>query len=372
MSAKRFGTRIDLQNNEILNMLFQKVNGLPSPTPELKGGVRFNTADGRLYTCDGSGWNLKATNSDALQGYSPAQLRERGTHTGDQPASSISDLGVVVKGYKISDFAAADKAVLMGNQRITGLGTGTASSDAVTKAQLDAVATIATNAAVGIAIKEPVVAAATSNINIASPPTAYDGITVPTNGRILLAGQTDATQNGIYVKQSAGALVRATDADSNGELVPGTQVYVTQGVTNGDSAWAIISDVTINIGVTNQGWTKIPGSGGSGSNSFGLGLQVIGSDVQVKPGLGILVSDGSVSIDSGVVVRKNTQAIPAGTSPVTVNHALNTSDLVGVQVRDITNGDLVEVGTTVTGANTISLDFAVNPVAMQYRVAVAG
>lgn len=43
-----------------------------------------------------------------------------------------------------------------------------------------------------------------------------------------------------------------------------------------------------------------------------------------------------------------------------------------VQVREVTSGNLVMVGTTVTGVNTVSLDFANNPVANQYRVTLAG
>lgn len=370
MAAIRFGTRIDLQNNEVLNMVFQKVNGLPTPTAALTGAARFNTADGRFYICDGSAWHLKATNADAVQGFSPAQLRDRNTHTGTQPAASIADLEATVLGYPVSSFAAATGILQMGNQRITGLASGTANTDAVTKAQLDQVRSVAESAAAGVAIKAPVVAVATTNISITTPPTAVDGITIPTNGRILLTGQTVAAENGIYTRPANGALVRAVDADTNGELAPGTQVYVTQGLAHGDSAWVIISDAAITVGTTAQAWTRVPGSSG-GANTFGLGLEVIGTEVRVRPGTGIIVSGGATAIDTAIVPRMFKYAIPAGTSPVAVSHGLNTRDVI-CQVQDITNGDLVLVGITVTGTNTVSIDFGVNPTSNQYRLLVIG
>lgn len=378
MAPKRFGTRIDLQNNEILNMLFQKTNGLPTATATLQGSARFNTADGRFYVCDGTTWNLKATWADSLQGASPAQLRDRGTHTGQQPASTISDLQTVVLGYPVNQHAAANGPLAMGNNRITGLAAGTASNDAVTKAQLDIVANIAANAAAGVAVKEPVIAVASSNISITSPPNplAIDGVTIPANGRVLLAGQTTASERGIYTVPATGPLVRAQDADQTGELAPGTQVYVTQGVSNADTIWAIVSDAAITIGTTAQNWVKVPGGGGSGSsNTFGPGLEVVSGDVRVKAGLGITVVDGTTAIDRASTTRVclvTAKDVPSGSTQAVVNHGLGTPDLASVKVREKATGDIVECGTTVTGDNTITLEFAVPPTAGQYRVTVAG
>ncbi|AZS07968.1 hypothetical protein PBI_GRAY_118 [Gordonia phage Gray] len=373
MGAIRYGTRINLQHNQILNAIIHHKTGLDeTPTAALRGAIRFNTGDGRLYICDGTAWNLKATNSDALQGLSPAQLRDRSTHTGQQPASTISDLRTVVGGYPLNEHAAPTAAVAMGSQKITGLADGTASTDAVNKSQLDAIAAMAAN---GIAIKQPVLAVATGNISLTTI-TTIDGVTIPTNGRFLLAGQTDATQNGIYIKNASNAAVRATDADAAGELAPGTQVFVTGGTVNADTAWAIVSDATITPGTDAQTWTKVPGQTGS-SYTWGNGLLNTSNTISVKPGIGITVSDGSVNVDTSVVVRKNAQAVPSGQGTVvTISHGLNTADILAVQVRDTSGaantGDLVECGATVTGVNTIQLEFDIAPTTNQYRVAIAG
>lgn len=375
MAAIRYGTRIDLQNNQLLNACIHKQNGLPTATAALAGVMRFNTADGRFYVCTGSAWELRATNSDALQGLSPAQLRDRTTHTGKQTADTISDLRTVVGGYPLNEHAAPTGAVAMGSQKITGLADGTATGDAVNKSQLDAVLAIANAAAQGIAIKQPVLAVATANVSLATI-TTIDGVTIPTNGRFLLVGQTDATQNGIYIKNASNAAVRATDADAAGELGPGTQVFVTQGTDNADTAWAVISDSAITPGTNAQTWAKVPGQSGS-SYTFGNGLLNTANTISVKPGVGINVTDGNVNIDTSVVVRKNAQAVPSGQGTlVTISHGLNTPDILAVQVRDTSGaantGDLVQCGATVTGVNTIQLEFEIAPVANQYRVAIAG
>ncbi|AKL88384.1 head decoration [Gordonia phage GMA6] len=371
MSAIRYGKRIDLQGNQILNAVVHSDAGLPTPTAALTGSLRYNTSDSRLYVCNGTTWELRATNADALQGFSPAQLRDRGTHTGTQDVATISGLDAKIDSRPVSNFAAATKDVSLGNFKITNLANGVSNNDAINVSQLDAVRQIAMSAAVGTAIKAPVLAVAITNQNLAAVGT-IDGVTIPTSGRFLLAGQTDSTQNGIYYKNGGGAAIRATDADETGELLPGTQVFVTQGTANGDSSWAIVSDAPITIGASAQQWAKVPGSSGT-SYTWGNGLQNSAGTISVKAGVGINVSDGNVNIDTALVVRKSAQAVPGGTSPVTITHGLNTSDIIQVQLREVATGDLVFVGVTVTGANTISLDFdAATVPAGTYRVAVAG
>lgn len=66
--------------------------------------------------------------------------------------------------------------------------------------------------------KTPVVSVAvTSDVPIVSALEDGDvlaGVTLSTGDRVLLMGQTDATENGIYVVQASGAAVRATDFDN--------------------------------------------------------------------------------------------------------------------------------------------------------------
>ncbi|UVF61518.1 hypothetical protein SEA_DALANDE_105 [Gordonia phage DalanDe] len=375
MSNVRFGKRIDLQGNEILNAIVQRFTGTPTPTAAQAGRMIYNTADNRFYVCTGSAWELRATNADALAGFTPAQLRDRSTHTGQQAASSISDLATTVQGYPLSAFAAATAAIKAGGQRIINVADGTATTDAVNLQQLDIVRNIALSAATGTAIKAPVIAVAEGNINLSSVP-AIDGVTIPTDGRFLAAGQTDATQNGIYVKQANGSAVRAGDATASGTLAPGTQVFATQGTNHADTSWAIVSDAAITIGTTAQQWAKVPGTSANQQLTFGAGLLKTGNDVTVRAGLGITVGDGSVAIDTAVVPRKVSQNVPAAAgaaaNAINITHGLATSDIIEVTTREISSGDRVYVGWRVDSTNVVQLDFGADVAAGTYRVSVLG
>lgn len=66
--------------------------------------------------------------------------------------------------------------------------------------------------------------------------TATDGVTFVANDRVLLAGQTTPSENGIWLAQS-GAWGRATDADASGEIKDGTIVPVAEGTAGADSLY---------------------------------------------------------------------------------------------------------------------------------------
>ena len=78
-------------------------------------------------------------------------------------------------------------------------------------------------------------------------PTALeiDGVTVALGDRVLIAGQLDATQNGIYTMTTLGdgstaaVLTRAGDLNSSAEIVSGTIVPVTQGAINANTRWKL-------------------------------------------------------------------------------------------------------------------------------------
>jgi hypothetical protein len=77
--------------------------------------------------------------------------------------------------------------------------------------------------------KTSVVLVYDSNITLSGTPAAQDG-TVPANGnRVLVVGQTDPKQNGVYIVNSGGVWSRATDADTTGEIQPFDFWYVTGG-----------------------------------------------------------------------------------------------------------------------------------------------
>ena len=71
-----------------------------------------------------------------------------------------------------------------------------------------------------------------------------DGVSPPLNSRILVKNQTLTQHNGIYDLTTNGdtisipyVLTRATDYDSNTEIVPGTLVAVNNGTVNATTSW---------------------------------------------------------------------------------------------------------------------------------------
>lgn len=75
-----------------------------------------------------------------------------------------------------------------------------------------------------VAVKAPCRTVATSNITLAGLQT-ISGYTTVEGDRVLVKGQTNAVDNGIYLA-STGTWTRAKDADGNRDLVQGTRVLI--------------------------------------------------------------------------------------------------------------------------------------------------
>ena len=106
---------------------------------------------------------------------------------------------------------------------------------------------------------------AVSNITLSGEQT-IDGV-LTSASRVLVAGQSTASQNGIYVS-AAGAWARSTDADTWGELVTAA-VLVSSGTLYNGSRWqtTTVSGGTLNT--TSINWVQIT-SGGSFTASDGI------------------------------------------------------------------------------------------------------
>jgi hypothetical protein len=84
-------------------------------------------------------------------------------------------------------------------------------------------------------------------------PAEVDGISLVTNDRVLVIGQTNKTQNGLYRVDilgtgSNGTWVRTGDTDTAGELEAGAIVMVTEGTVYKDTQWKLITNDPIIIG----------------------------------------------------------------------------------------------------------------------------
>jgi phage-related tail fiber protein len=98
--------------------------------------------------------------------------------------------------------------------------------------------------------KDSVRLATRSNINLTGSVFVIDGVSLADKNRVLLVGQTEQKENGIFTWSSATSkLTRALDADSVFEVSPGMHIYCEDGNTLAKTTWTLISTGVINPGV---------------------------------------------------------------------------------------------------------------------------
>jgi hypothetical protein len=360
---KFFGP-IDLQKNAIQNGVIVTLASAPS-SPAV-GQVYFDTALNRLQIRGNSAWGLTSLDSDLLQGQNGAYYLARANGTGTQLAATISDLATTVQAYRLDQFAVPTASLSLNSQKITNLADPIGPQDAAT---MNWVQTQVANAAAGIDAKASVRAVATSNITLSGTQT-IDGVSVIAGDRVLVRGQTTASQNGVYVV-AAGAWARAADADATGELTPGAFWFVEEGTTYGKTQWRIENTGTITIGSTS---ITINQFGASTSYTASLGVQLVGQDIraQVVASGGISAVAGGLQIDTSIVARKYSTSVGNGSlTSIPVTHNLGTKD-VSVTTRLNSTDEMILVDWVATDTNTVTLTFATAPAASAVRVTVIG
>jgi hypothetical protein len=232
----------------------------------------------------------------------------RANHSGTQTASTISDFNTQVRTSKVTDLTAPTASFSMNSQKITSLATPTDSTDAATKAYVDAVTE-------GLHIHPSVVAATTANVALASAlenGDTLDGVTLATGNRILVKNQTTQSENGIYVVQASGQPTRATDFDTALEVDSGDFVFVSSGTVNASTGWVQTSQPAT-IGTDPITFTQFSGAG------------------TYLAGTGLTLTGNVFSINTATTVDLNTAQTLTNktlTSPVITGLTLNDSSIV--------------------------------------------
>ena len=225
--------------------------------------------------------------------------------------------------------------------RITSLATPTGSTDAATKAYVDAQLQ-------GLDVKNSVRVATTANGTLASAfanNSTVDGITLATGDRILLKDQSTGSENGIYTVNASGAPTRATDFDADSEVTGGTFFFVEEGTVNADNGFVMTNDGTVTVGTTALTFTQFSGAG-----------QVIAGDALTKSGntINVGVDNSSIEINSDALRVKAsgiTNAMLAGSIDLTakVTGALPVGN-GGTGLTSIAKGSVL----VANSANTLS------------------
>jgi len=97
-----------------------------------------------------------------------------------------------------------------------------------------------------------------------------DGVALAAGDRVLVKDQATASQNWIYVV-SAGAWVRAQDADESAECAPGHMIPVQAGTANKLTVWQLTNTDTPVVGDTALAFRVVIGKQGSTLADYGIG-----------------------------------------------------------------------------------------------------
>jgi hypothetical protein len=319
--------------------------------------VKFDVAIGTPVSVAFGGTNSNGTGTALAL----ANHQHQGpTHDGAaHSAVTINHLGATT-----ADFS-------MASHKITNLTDGTAATDAATWGQvqgliqgLDWKASVRT-----IALTQGALATAYANGQ------TLNGLTLATGDRILLAGQTAAAENGIYIVASSGAPTRATDADANGEIGIGTVVPVEAGTGVANTFYYCTATAA-------TPW--VPGTSTSTwafmftvtATQAGNGLTQSSNILAVGAGTGIAVTADAVAVDrtgtnNAHVPQLFTTATHASATSIAITHNLG-QQWVMAQVYEVATLSQVEVDVVCTSTSVTTFNFAVAPTANTYRFVIHG
>lgn len=194
--------------------------------------------------------------------------------------------------------------------------------------------------------KQAVRVISTTNVTLSGgAPATVDEVSLSDADRILVTGQIDQRENGIYFVDnlgtgSNGTWTRSGDANSNGEMQSGMIVMVTEGETYADTQWKLTTNGEIVLGTTEIVFALNAVSIIGGSNT----------QVQYNAG-GVLAGSENLTFD-GTTLSLNTAS---ATGNITANYFLgNGSQLTGISITPskIFNGNSeANIGTSGGNAN---------------------
>ena len=283
--AQKFLTNIDLNQNQLINAKFEALATNPS-SGNFEGRMYFNTATYSLMVYANAAWRKTVHSIASGGGAGIAEAltvsESNGTVTLTLNVADTDSAGLLPAAMwqmltDATDSATANKLVKRDGNGNLKVATPTDDAHAATKGYVDA-------ARSGLDVKQSVRAATTVAVLLASGlenGDTIDGVTLATGDRVLVKNQSTASENGIYVVQSTGAAVRATDFDGAGEVSGGAFTFVEDGTTNADSGWVVTSDGAITVGTDAIDFAQFSGAGqitaGDGLTKSGSTINAVGT-----------------------------------------------------------------------------------------------
>ena len=301
--SQKFLTNIDLNKNQLLNGVIQKLGSDPV-SGLVEGWIIYRTDLDVLKICDGSAWQTLLENvvSGGTHAAALTITESSGTITITPNLADGSNAGLLSTAFytDLNSATATNTNSTLAKRDASGRLQVTAPSadlDAANKAYVDAARSgldvkqsvrLATNAVLPSFTHSSGVLTASANGVL-----SLDGVTLSDPAdigiRVLVKNETstNAPYNGIYTVTAVGdvsnpwVLTRATDADSTLEVSPGMFVFVEQGTAWADSGWVLTTDGTVTLGTTNLTFVQFSAAGqsiaGNGLTKTGNTIDVVGT-----------------------------------------------------------------------------------------------
>jgi hypothetical protein len=189
-------------------------------------------------------------------------------------------------------------------------------------------------------------ALASTNITLTGgAPSSVDSVALSAGNRVLVIGQSNKTQNGLYQVSvlgtgSNGTWVRTSDTDTAGELEAGAIVMVTEGTVYKDTQWKLITNDPIVIGTSELEFEL--NSAFAFGNIFANGTPVIANTV----GDAVTFTAGN---NISIVGNAQSQTVTFAVTGLSLNSISNGTSNVNV----VSSGGNVTVA--VNGTNNVAV-----------------
>jgi hypothetical protein len=329
----------------------------------------------------------------------------------------VTDFDTQVRTSRLDQLAAPTAAVGLNGQRLTGVGTPTAATDAATRGYVDQTiqgltpkppATVATTAALPASTYVNGTGGVGATLTaVANGALTVDGYAVAVGDRILVKDQATPAQNGLYDVTQAGSgatpfiLTRNVDMDTAAEFATAFIPVEDAGTVNANSLWLCTNSAAPTVGTTPIAFSQL----NKGTDlAAGTGISIVGNTVAIAAayaGQGSIITVGTVTAGTwqGTAVavgfggtgaataagaRANLGAVGkysaligdgAATSIgiTQATHGLAANGQMTAQLFDATTGAMVLTDTAINNANgTVTFTFNPAPAANAYRVVLIG
>ncbi len=236
--------------------------------------------------------------------------------------------------------------------RIANLPDPTSAQDPATKAYVD-------SAVEGLAWKDNVRVSTQSNVNLASPGAAVDGVTMVSGDRVLVRAQTAPEENGLYIwNGAASAMTRSLDGSTAIELEQAITT-VDEGTSAGTSWRQSLVNFTLGSGAI--AWSQF-GVGASAASESTAGIAEVATQVETDAGSddARFVTPLKLATYSGRAKRYAATFGDGAATQYDLTHNLGTLD-VQVSVHVVASGATVLCDVTRTSTTVVRLNFAAAP-----------